>query len=133
MMFVDASAIVAIITDEPDSARLSQRLQAAESSITSALAFYEAVLAVRRKRLSTVEEARRDVADLLAVTNTTVVPITEAHAAGALAAFARYGKGQGHKAQLNMGDCFAYAAARHHGAALLFKGDDFAHTDITVA
>ena len=47
-----------------------------------------------------------------------------------LSTFARYGKGQGHNAPLDAGDCFAYAAARHHGAALLFKVDDFAHTDV---
>lgn len=51
----------------------------------------------------------------------------------ALKAFARYGKGQGHPAQLNMGDCFAYAVAKTHNVPLLFTGNDFPHTDITPA
>jgi ribonuclease VapC len=50
-----------------------------------------------------------------------------------LLAFARYGKGRGHPAQLNMGDCFAYAVAKTHGAILLFKGEDFGQTDIRSA
>lgn len=52
---------------------------------------------------------------------------------GALLAFERYGKGRGHPAQLNMGDCFAYACARELEAPLIFKGDDFSHTDVAVA
>jgi ribonuclease VapC len=51
----------------------------------------------------------------------------------ALSAFARFGKGQGHPAQLNLGDCFAYACARHHGAAMLCKGGDFVRTDLRLA
>jgi len=62
-----------------------------------------------------------------------VMPITEADGLTALEAFARYGKGRGHPAQLNMGDCFAYAAAKNAGASLLFKGSDFGHTDIRQA
>ena len=53
--------------------------------------------------------------------------------AAALAAFARYGKGQGHPAQLNLGDCFAYAVARTHATPLLFAGRDFTRTDISPA
>jgi ribonuclease VapC len=62
-----------------------------------------------------------------------VVPVTDSDAETALDAFARYGKGQGHPAQLNLGDCFAYAVARNHRAAMLFKGGDFARTDLSLA
>jgi ribonuclease VapC len=62
-----------------------------------------------------------------------VVTLDEADADTALDAFARYGKGQGHPAQLNMGDCFAYSAAKNRGASLLFKGNDFSKTDIKPA
>ena len=62
-----------------------------------------------------------------------VVPISPVEVELALSAFARFGKGQGHPVQLNMGDCFAYAAARHHGAAVLCKGSDVAQTDIPLA
>jgi ribonuclease VapC len=62
-----------------------------------------------------------------------VVPITEDIAHLAVAAFERYGKGRGHDARLNFGDCLSYACAKAHGAALLFKGDDFIATDIAHA
>lgn len=61
------------------------------------------------------------------------VLITESEAATALAAFSQYGKGRGHPAQLNLGDCFAYAVARNHRTPLLFKGEDFDKTDIPSA
>jgi ribonuclease VapC len=61
------------------------------------------------------------------------VPITEREAETAVAAFSRYGKGRGHPAQLNLGDCFAYAVAKNHRTALSFKGEDFDTTDIRTA
>jgi ribonuclease VapC len=61
------------------------------------------------------------------------VSITETEAETALAAFSRYGKGRGHPAQLKLGDCFAYAMAKNHRTALLFKGEDFGKTDISAA
>ena len=133
MIFVDASALVGILNREADAAELAARLDAAEDRLTSLMAIYEATLGVWRRNRGTVEESRQDVMDLIARAGIRVVAITPAEADIALAAFARYGKGQGHPAQLNIGDCFAYAAARHHGAALLFKSDDFARTDIAAA
>ena len=61
------------------------------------------------------------------------VPITEDIAHGAVTAFERYGKGRKHRASLNFGDCLSYACAKAHGAKLLFKGEDFAHTDVARA
>ena len=133
MIFVDASAIVAILTDEAAGTALAAQLQAADGPVTSALAVYEAILGIHRKRVSTVAEAWQDVTDLLAATSTSIVSITGAHADAAIDAFARYGKGQGHPAQLNMGDCFAYAVAAGLGAAILYTGNDFTHTDIRPA
>ena len=130
MMFVDASAIVAILTDEPDSRGLAERLQGVPRLITSPIAIYEARLAVRRKRPGPLEEARSDVETFLAEARITVVPITPADADRAWTAFGRYGKGSGHPARLNMGDCFAYAVAQGHGVPLLFKGQDFSKTDL---
>lgn len=69
----------------------------------------------------------------LAVAGLSVVPVGGITAASALAAFARYGKGRGHPAQLNLGDCFAYAVAYERKTSLLFKGDDFSRTDIPSA
>jgi ribonuclease VapC len=129
-MFVDASAIVAILTREPEADALSDRLERAFAPITSPIAIFEAALGICRKRHASVEEAAADVGAFLAVANIRPVPISLDDAQTALVAFSRYGKGRGHPAQLNMGDCFAYAIARNNGVELLFKGDDFGMTDI---
>jgi ribonuclease VapC len=129
-MFIDASAIVALLTREVEADDLLKRLEAALNPITSPIAIFEAVLALCRKRRATVDEARRDVSDFLNLVGIAIVPITEGDAVTALSAFARYGKGKGHPAQLNLGDCFAYAVAKNHHVSLLFKGGDFSETDI---
>ena len=129
-MFVDASAIVAILTREPEADALADLLDAARAPITSPIAFFEAALGICRKRHASVEEAAEDVHEFLEVAGIELIPITAKEAETALSAFSRYGKGRGHPAQLNLGDCFAYAAAKNHRRALLFKGDDFDKTDI---
>ncbi len=132
-MFVDASAIVAILTREPDADALADVLENARAPITSPIAIFEAALGICRKRHASVEEAKADIRDFLGVAAIRAVSITEREAETALAAFSRYGKGRGHPAQLNLGDCFAYAVAKNHRTALLFKGDDFSKTDIAPA
>jgi ribonuclease VapC len=132
-MFVDASAIVAILTREPEADALADVLESARSPITSPIAVFEAVLGVCRKRHASVEEAGEDVREFLGVAGVRAVSITETEAETALAAFSRYGKGRGHPAQLNLGDCFAYAMAKNHRTALLFTGEDFGKTDISAA
>lgn len=132
-MFVDASAIVAILAGEPEATRFADALDRAEQRITSPIAVFEAVLGLCRVRHATVEEAEADVAEFLRLADITCRPITAQDAHQALVAFARYGKGRGHPAQLNLGDCFAYAAARGHDLPLLFKGNDFTQTDIEPA
>ena len=129
-MFVDASAIIAILTNEPEADALADALEARGPHITSAVALFEAAVALCRKRRIGVAVAQADVREFLAMAGIDIVPITERDAAGALDAFARYGKGLGHPAQLNMGDCFAYAVARNWQTGLLFKGDDFSQTDL---
>jgi len=129
-MFVDASAIVAILTREADADKLVERLESAASPITSAIAVFEAVLGINRKRQSGIDQTTRDVTDFLSAANIALVPIAPEHAGAALDAFSRYGKGQSHPAQLNLGDCFAYAMAKSRRTSLLFKGDDFAKTDL---
>ena len=132
-MFIDASAIVAILTREPEADAMADLLEEARSPITSPLAIFEAVLGICRERHASFEEAAEDVRDFLDTAGARTVPITGRESATALAAFARYGKGRGHPAQLNLGDCFAYAMAANHGVPLLFKGEDFAKTDIQAA
>ncbi len=132
-MFVDASAIVAILTRESDADALADTLDASRLPITSAVAVFEAVLAICRKHHASVAEAQEDVQEFLTAARIRTVSITSRKAETALEAFARYGKSRGHPAQLNMGDCFAYAIARNYRASLLFKGEDFNTTDIKPA
>jgi len=132
-MFIDASAIVAMITQEPEALPFLDAVEATVDPITSAVAIFEAALGICRKRQSTIDEAYEDVRELLEEANIRVVAIGEIEAVEALSAFARYGKGRGHPAQLNLGDCFAYAAATTNSVPLLFKGNDFSKTDIAVA
>ena len=133
MIVVDASAIVAVLTREPGADLLLSTLETAGPAETTPVAFYEAVLGVSRKRQWSVAEAETHVRDFLEAAGVPIQPIQPETAQVALEAFARYGKGRGHPARLNLGDCFAYAQAKLSGAALLFKGDDFSKTDIESA
>lgn len=132
-MFVDASAIVAILNSEAEASAFADALERSELRMTSPIAIFEATLGLCRVRHATVEEAAADVAEFLRVAQVRCTAITEQEAQTALVAFARYGKGRGHPAQLNLGDCFAYAVARNANVPLLFKGDDFTKTDIQSA
>ena len=132
-MFVDASAIVAILTREPEADALADLLDDALSPITSPIAIFEATLGICRKRQASVEQAAEEVREFLDLAGVRAVSITDQEAYTALTAFSTYGKGRGHPAQLNLGDCFAYAMAKNHRIALLFKGEDFDKTDIPVA
>ncbi|WP_342151011.1 type II toxin-antitoxin system VapC family toxin [Methylorubrum sp. SB2] len=129
-MFVDASALIAIITAEPEGEALAERLDTVAALITSPVAVYEAALGIARKKQGGLEAAQADVAMLLDLARISVVPIGPEDADRALDAFERYGKGTGHPARLNMGDCFAYAVAQRHAVPLLYKGEDFALTDL---
>ena len=132
-MFVDASAIVAILTREPEADVLADVLENSRAAITSPIAIFEAVLGICRKRHASVEEVEHDVSEFLEVAGVRTAPISDKEAHTALAAFSRYGKGRGHPAQLNLGDCFAYAMAKNGRTVLLFKGEDFDKTDIRAA
>jgi len=132
-MFVDASAIVAVLTREPEADALADVLEKAAAGITSAIAIFEAVLGLCRRRHASIEEAGQDVSEFLALAGVSTVAVTDEEAKTALLAFSRYGKGRGHPAQLNLGDCFAYAVAKNRGVPLLLKGDDFDKTDIIPA
>lgn len=131
-MFVDASALVAILTAEAERSTLLSRLDGAVDPLTSGLAVFETAIAVARKTAMSVADAEAQVAEFIRVAGLRIVPIAEAETALALAAHARYGKGR-HPARLNLGDCFAYACARVHGVPLLYVGDDFPQTDIRSA
>ena len=126
--FIDASALTAIITDEPERPAIEAALEAHETRFTSGLALWETARAVSRGGdvAAGLSEAKR-YCEMLGID---VVTIGDGEAAEAVRAHIRYGKGTGHPARLNMGDCFAYACARTNEARLLYKGDDFVHTDL---
>ena len=128
-MFVDASAIIAILVREDDADALAMRLSQAPAIYTSPIALYEAALGIARVLNIAVDAARTELDNFIADTNTKLVPISAEIGRAALDAFERYGRGR-HPAQLNMGDCFAYACAKSEGIPLLYKGNDFTHTDL---
>lgn len=128
-MIVDASALVSILLEEDDAEQLNLRLEAADVRFTHPVSVYETVTALMRSTGRAVDAAESVVVRFLAQAEIGLIPIGRAETNAALDAFARYGKGR-HPAALNMGDCFSYACARARGLSLLYKGDDFARTDL---
>jgi ribonuclease VapC len=125
-MIVDSSAVVAMLRDEPEAPAIARALaEAPQAQMTAANWLEAAIVAEGRNAPSGTE--RFDAA--LAETGIEVVPVTAALARRARDAWRRYGKGR-HPAGLNFGDCFAYALATERDEPLLFKGADFAHTDV---
>jgi ribonuclease VapC len=129
-VIVDTSALLAILRDEPDAAAFARTIQQASMRRISAANFLEAAIVID---LSRDPVASRRFDELLELAEILVEPVTETHARLGRAAYRDFGKGSGHPAQLNFGDCFAYALARASGEPLLFKGRDFVHTDLTPA
>ncbi len=128
-MFVDASALVAMLTDEEEGDAIADTLARSETKLTSAVALWEAVAGLVKTYVMPIPEARAKVEELRRVAEIDVVPIGERELAFAVEAYAKFGKGR-HPARLNMGDCFAFACAQANDVPLLFKGDDFSQTDI---
>lgn len=131
-MFLDASAMIAIIAGESDAASLAARLDQASQVSTSPIAVYEAVLGLARIGNTSIADATSVLDRFIAEVDAVVVPIDAATGREAIAAFDRFGKGR-HAAALNLGDCFAYACARVLDVPLLCKGNDFPRTDVTIA
>ncbi len=132
-MFIDASALVAIIAREPDHIELQQRLKRHRRRTISAFVVYEATLALSRSGGISIEDAQDLVLQFKKTFAISEVSIDLRFATIALDAFQQFGRGRGHKAKLNMGDCFSYACATALHLPLLFKGNDFIHTDIAIA
>lgn len=128
MIVVDTSALIAILRDEPEAWDFAAVIEAASQVAIPATCFLEfsivtsAEAGARAWLDRFIEELE---CDLAAVDG----PVAKLAADAA----ERYGRGTGHPARLNFGDCFSYALAKRLDAALLFKGDDFGHTDIRSA
>ncbi len=142
-MVLDASAIIAILGREEDAESLYAKIDAIREPICySPVATYEAVVGLARKTTASadgpiepqvIESAERIVEEFLSSIGATEIDITTEIRRLAIDACKRFGRAAGHRAKLNMGDCFAYAAARSLGVPLLFKGNDFPNTDIEAA
>jgi ribonuclease VapC len=129
-MIVDTSALIAILRDEPDAMSYAKAIANAAVRCISAASYVETAAVIDASR-DPIASRRFD--DLLREAHFVIEPVTEAQARIAREAYRDFGRGSGHPASLNFGDCFAYALAKAKNEPLLFKGDDFAHTDITPA
>lgn len=130
MIVVDSSALVAILCDEAEAPAFRDIITQSYRCVASALNIHETAIVMRmRGGLIAIEKMW----ELLVETETEIIAFDEIHVRAAIAAFNTYGKGIHSKARLNLADCAAYALASSLNAPLLFKGDDFAATDITSA
>jgi len=130
VIVADTSAIVAIAFGEPERHALLQAIEAAERTLVSTVSVVEARMVVHGRR---GQRAVVLLDDLLRLPLFEIVPPGPAEMDAAYAAFVAFGKGSGHAAALNFGDVFSYALAKVRGLPLLYKGDDFAETDIESA
>jgi ribonuclease VapC len=129
-MIVDTSAIIAILKDEPDYDKYSEAMLLSHKQVQmSATSYLEAGIVFDAANDGTDDALEALISDL----RISISSVTADQARTARAAYRQYGKGSGHPAQLNFGDCFAYALAKDSCEALLFKGSDFAQTDVVAA
>ncbi len=126
-MILDTSAVIAILRDEPEAEIFVEAIEKADRRLISAVNYVEAAVVVDSNH-DAIASRRFD--DLLREAQVTIEPVTEAQAQIARLAYRDFGKGSGHPAKLNFGDCFAYALAKDKNEPILFKGDDFSRTDI---
>ena len=131
MIVVDTSALICIYVREMDAAVFEHALFASRTALVAAPTALEFVMVAQSRRPGVSMAGSPDA--MLAKPGLWIEPWTERHLAIAKMAFTRFGKGQGHPAQLNFGDCMSYALAKSLDAPLLYKGDDFARTDIRSA
>ncbi len=129
-MIVDSSAIIAILKREPRWQALSKALDSAESSRISAANYLETSVVVDGWRNPILSSEFDELIERFKIV---IEPVTAAQAKIARQAYRDYGKGSGHPAGLNFGDCFTYALAREKREPVLWKGDDFGHTDLRAA
>ncbi len=126
-MIVDASAVLAVLLAEPEGTQMENIIvTTADELVMSPMNYLEAAVRVDRLRSPQKSEAFDR---FMKASGIAIVPISEEQALRAREAYKTYGKGN-HRAQLNLGDCFAYALSKARGEPLLFKGDDFRQTDI---
>lgn len=128
--FVDASAIVAILGFEEDWEAVADRLDQEATRLWSPLSRWESTVALSKRLKKSVGEAQAIVVEFAEFNGFQLIEIGPRESELAIDAAICFGKGSGHRAKLNMGDCFAYACAKANEAKLLYKGNDFIHTDL---
>jgi ribonuclease VapC len=129
-MVIDSSAVIAILFDEPEAETLLSQIAVAEVCRLSSASLVEIGIVLRR---DAAVPRRAAFDEMLRLFSIKIESVTEEQAYLALDAYNRFGKGTGHPAGLNYGDCFSYALAKQTGEPLLFKGNDFTHTDLDAA
>jgi ribonuclease VapC len=129
-MILDTSALLAILRSEPEERRFIEAIEESAGPRMSAVNFVEAAVVIDSSR-DPIASRRFD--DLLREAAVTIEPVTQTQAIIARQAYRDFGKGSGHPARLDFGDCFAYALAKETAEPLLFKGNDFPQTDVTPA
>ena len=130
MIAVDTSVLIAILMDEPEKDAFIQFIASHQPAHLCAVSFQEAGMIICSRR---GPDGVKDLLDLVAVLRLRVAAYDEAQAQLAIDAFARYGKGMGTAAKLNMGDCATYGLATFLNVPLLYKGDDFTATEIAAS
>jgi ribonuclease VapC len=125
-MVLDTSALLALLLDEPEAEDFRAAVEDDATRLVSAATLLETALVIEARK---GEPGGRELDALVHKADIVVVPVDAEHVSEARRAYRRFGKGR-HAAGLNFGDIFAYALARTSGEPLLFKGDDFARTDI---
>jgi ribonuclease VapC len=128
-VILDSSAVVAVLRDEPEAFVMAKAMSLAEVCAISAVSYLEAAIVIDNGR-DPIASRRFD--DFFREASIVIEPATVNQAKIARDAYRDFGKGR-HRAGLNFGDCFAYALAKEKGESLLFKGDDFCHTDVEPA
>jgi len=129
-VILDSSALVAILKVESEAAAFLKQIELTAAPKISAVNFVETAVVIDGRRSP---DASRELDELLRRAGVAVVAVDETQARVARKAYRDFGKGSGHKARLNFGDCFAYALAKVTGEPLLYKGQDFTHTDVKSA
>lgn len=130
MIAVDSSALVAILSDEPERDAFIRRINAEDVAYISAASLLEVRIVLFSR---SGEEGVLTLDSFLLKSGMSVVEVSPRMGEIAFEAYRSFGKGTGHDASLNYGDCFSYALAKYLGAPLLFKGEDFSRTDIPSA
>ena len=129
-MIIDTSALIAILRDEPEAMFYATAIERAVHRRISAANFLEAAVVIDGSH-DPIASRRFD--ELVKEAGLVIEPVTESQARIARDAYRDFGRRSGHPAQLNFGDCIAYALAKVMGESLLFKGNDFSYTDVTQA